>query len=98
MARKVKDRELDSKDARRKLKPRGKPYWRSVEKGLHLGYRSHRGDRAGVWIARHYIGKQQYKEEQLGIADDFSNADGAKIIDYWQAQKAARRRSSSVSA
>jgi integrase len=93
MARKVKDRELDSKDARRKLKPRGKPYWRSVEKGLHLGYRSHRGDRAGVWIARHYIGKQQYKEEQLGIADDFSNADGAKIIDYWQAQKAARKAS-----
>ena len=39
MARRIADKNLDSKDARRKLQPRGKPYWRSVERGLHLGYR-----------------------------------------------------------
>jgi integrase len=93
MARKVKDKELDSKDARRKLKPRGKPYWRGVEKGLHLGYRRHHSDnghKAGVWIARFYVGDQQYKEEQLGIADDLSDKDGVKVLDYWQAVNAAR--------
>jgi integrase len=95
MARKVKDKALDSKAARRDLKPRGKPYWRGVEKGLHLGYRRHRSDnghKAGAWIARFYVGDQQYKEEQLGIADDLSDADGVKVLDYWQAVDTARAK------
>ena len=60
MARKVKDKELDSREARGKLKPRGKPYWRTIERGLHLGYRKLKG-KAGTWCARHYIGEQQYE-------------------------------------
>ena len=51
MARRIQDKILDSKDARRKLQPRAKPYWRSIERGLHLGYRRLR-DVAGPWIAR----------------------------------------------
>jgi hypothetical protein len=39
MARKVKDKALDSREARSKLKVRGKSYWRTIERGLHLGYR-----------------------------------------------------------
>ena len=35
MARKVKSRELDTREARGRLKPRGKPYWKAVERGLH---------------------------------------------------------------
>ena len=62
MARKVKDKELDSREARGKLKPRGKPYWRTIERGLHLGYRKLKG-KAGTWWARHYIGGQQYDME-----------------------------------
>jgi integrase len=91
MARKVKDKELDSRDARRKLKPRGMPYYRTIERGLHLGYRRLKGQ-AGTWWARHYVGEQQYEVESLGIADDLSDADGEKVLDFWQAQTQARKR------
>jgi integrase len=91
MARKVKDKELDSREARGKLKPRGKPYWRTIERGLHLGYRKLKG-KAGTWWARHYIGEQEYELEALGIADDLSDADSVAILSYWQAQDKARER------
>jgi integrase len=91
MARKVKDRELDSREARGKLKPRGKPYWRTIERGLHLGYRRLKG-KAGTWWARHYIGDQDYEVEAVGIADDLSDADGVAILSFWQAQDKARER------
>ena len=67
MARRVADKNLDSRDARRRLTPRAKPYWRSIEKGLHLGYRRRDGA-AGPWIARHYVGDQSYQETAIGIA------------------------------
>jgi integrase len=89
MARRIQDKILDSKDARRKLQPRAKPYWRSIERGLHLGYRRLR-DVAGPWIARRYIGNQRYDEQAIGIADDFSAADGFRVLDYWQAVDAVR--------
>jgi integrase len=91
MARRVKDRVLDSREARGKLKARGKPYWRVIERGMHLGYRRLRG-KAGTWWARHYIGEQQYEVESIGIADDLSDADGVAILNYWQAVEAARKR------
>ena len=91
MARKVKDKELDSREARGKLKPRGKPYWRTIERGLHVGYRRLKG-KAGTWWARHYIGKQEYETESIGIADDLSDADGVAVLSFWQAQTAARER------
>src|SRR5262245_22419456 len=39
MARRIRESILDSRDARAKLKVRGKPYWRSIGSGLHVGYR-----------------------------------------------------------
>ena len=91
MARKVKSKELESREARRKLAIRGKPHWKSIERGLHLGYRRLKG-RAGTWCTRHYLGKQAYEVESIGVADDLSDADGAIILDYWQAQAKARAR------
>jgi integrase len=91
MARRIKDQTLDSREGRRKLKPRGKPYYRAIERGLHLGYRKLRGG-AGSWCARHYVGEQSYVVESLGIADDVSDADGEAVLDFWQAQEKARRR------
>ena len=91
MARKVKDKILDTREARIKLKARGKPYYRIIEPGLHLGYRKLKG-RAGTWLVRHYLGKQAYEVESIGIADDLSDADGIAILDYWQAQEKARKR------
>ena len=32
-----------------------------------------------------------YATEALGIADDTVEADGVKVLDYWQAQEHARR-------
>jgi integrase len=91
MARKVRDKELDSREARSKLKPRGKPYRRLIEPGLHLGYRRIAG-RSGTWDARHYKGGGQYEIERIGIADDLSDSDGVAILDYWQAVDEARKR------
>ena len=89
MPRKVKHRELDSREARSKLKPRGMPYYGAIDKKLHLGYRRLKG-KAGTWWARHYIGEREYDVEALGVADDLSDADGTEILNYWQAQTKAR--------
>jgi integrase len=62
-----------------------------MEAGLHLGYRKALGG-AGKWIARHYIGDQSYQVEVIGVADDFSDADGIRILSYRQAQTLARER------
>src|SRR5258708_18321433 len=93
MARKVNDKVLDTGEARRKMKARGKPYYRMIEPGLHLGYRRLKGqERAGTWLVRHYLGKQAYEVERIGTADDLSDADGVAILDFKQAQDKARER------
>lgn len=84
-------RQPETREARSRLKPRGKPYWRSLERGLHLGYRRLRG-KPGTWNVRHYLGDQRYEIKQIGIADDLSDADGVAILDIWQAQTAAREQ------
>jgi integrase len=91
MARRIKDKTLDARAAREKLRISGKPYYRLVEPGLHLGYRKLRG-RAGTWVARHYVGNQEYKTEGIGTADDLSDADGVMILNFWQATERARER------
>jgi integrase len=91
VARKVKDKELDTREARSKLKARGKPYFRAIERGLHIGYRKLKGQ-GGTWLARHYVGNRAYEVERIGSADDRSDADGVAILDYWQAVDAARKR------
>ena len=92
MARKVRDATLDSKEARRKLETRGKPHYRDIDDGLHLGYRKLRGGAAGTWVARHYVGGRSYQVEKIGIADDVTDADGVKFLSYRQAQKIAQAR------
>ena len=97
MARTIRNSILDTRAARDRLKARGKPYFRAIEPGLHLGYRKPRGRKgkpavAGKWVARHYLGRQSYAVETIGVADDFSDADGVAILSYAQAQKLARKR------
>src|SRR5262249_54799696 len=91
MARRVHDKALDSREARRRLKIRGKPYYRAIERGLHLGYRRLGDGQAGTWVARHYVGKQSYEVQKIGVADDVSDADGVAVLSFWQAQEAARK-------
>src|SRR5262245_47383829 len=89
MARRVRESTLDSRDARVKLKIRGKPYWRSIGSGLHVGYR--KGKDARRWVARLYVGDANYVVETLADADDFADADGVKVLTFWQAQERARQ-------
>ena len=97
MARTVRDTALESREARSRLAARGKPYYRKIEEGLHLGYRKPRGRRGkpavgGKWVLRHYVGAQSYTVATIGAADDFSDADGVAILNFKQAQDEARRR------
>ncbi|TGD94902.1 tyrosine-type recombinase/integrase [Methylobacterium nonmethylotrophicum] len=90
MAKRVRDAVLDSPTARAKLKPRPKPYFRAIDRGLHLGYR--KGKTGGTWIARRYLGEEKYAVEALGSADDRQAADGTVILTFYQAQDRARLR------
>ncbi len=96
MARRTPDARLESRESRRRLASRGKPHYRLLEPGLHIGYRKLKGRKgkpavAGTWIARHYVGSRKYVVEKIGIADDFSDADGTVILSFAQAQDKARR-------
>ena len=89
MARTIRDQRLDSKEARKKLKPSGKPYWRLLDEGVHFGYR--KGQSGGKWVVRLYKGNQQYVVETIGNADDgASDADGVSILSFAQGQARAR--------
>jgi integrase len=89
MARTVKDANLATGEARRRLEPRGKPYYRVIDEGLHIGYRKPQSS-SGKWVMRCYTGKQSYKVEVIGIADDVSNANGVSVLSFSQAQQKAR--------
>src|SRR5262245_40781617 len=88
LARTVRDTVLSTRSARLRLAARGKPYWRELEQGLHLGYR--RRTTGGTWIARRRDDNSIYREEKLGLADDLQEANGASILGFSQAQRAAR--------
>jgi integrase len=85
MARTRQDRKLVSPSARVALKVRPEPYWRTISKGLAIGYR--KGTTGGTWIARHFSVATKRRVESIGIADDHENADGVRILSFDQAQK-----------
>ncbi len=89
MARQVRDANLETRNARRRLKVQSKPYWAAINQGLHVGYRK-RGT-GGTWIARRLSESGKYKETRLGTADDFQDADNITVLDFVQAQDAARK-------
>ena len=91
MGRRVKDYSLDSRDARRRLKARSKPYFSSIGRGLHLGYRKGKNP-AGRWVMRCYSGDGDYEVKTIATADDVDDANGVDVLDYWQAQDEAREQ------
>ncbi len=88
MARTVRDANLETRTARLRLSIRTEPYWRGLEKGFALGYR--RRGKGGTWLARRRQDNGGYGEHRIGTTDDLQDADGVAILDYGQAQKAAR--------
>jgi integrase len=90
MARTVHDARLETRAAREKLKASGKPYYKALDPGLHLGYR--KGAAGGKWVMRWYIGAGAYKVETIAVADDKADAgDGEAVLSWSQAQARARK-------
>jgi integrase len=88
MAKRVRDTNLETRAGRSKLKARGKPYYKVIGEGLHLGYR--KGKLEGKWVVRRYAGNQAYITDTIGTADDIADADGTVVLTFWQAQEKAR--------
>jgi integrase len=104
MPRMVRDANLETRSARARLKVGRKTYFRMIEPGLHLAYRKEKANAPGVWSVRRYKGTGQgYKLEvlrtrdgKLAMADDFAEADGLMVLNFAQAQTAARGQSPSA--
>jgi integrase len=67
-----------------------KPIFVRIGDGLGLGYRRNRT--AGTWVVRVADGRGGNWTEAIGAADDFEEANGASVLNYWQAQDKARER------
>ena len=93
MPRKVKEVSLNNRTSRAKLAASGKPYFRLLGEGLHLGYRKPgTPGRAGAWVARRRQASGTYQTHNLGLADDAPAvpADGMVVMAFEQAQVALR--------
>jgi hypothetical protein len=65
-------------------------HWRRLDAEAHLGYR--RGKRSGVWLVRwrnHYDGAN-YKQAQIGIANDINDRSTEGMLNFDQAATQAR--------
>lgn len=63
-----------------------------ISAGRYLVYRRPRSGAAGSWSARHYTpATKKIKRQRLGVADDFTPADGAVVLTYDQAVSALWR-------
>lgn len=87
----VENTDLHNREQRLQLSIRKKPYWMALNEGEHLGY--YRGRRVRKWVARYRRPgiSSKYREFTIAEADDYDVADGSKVLNFGQAQKAARR-------
>ena len=97
MPRKIRDASLETRTARARLPRRHKPYYRLLTVGLHIGYRKN-ADGAGTWLVRQFdrdtkkytVQNLRTPDAGLVFADDFEDGDGEHVMDFAQAQQAAR--------
>jgi hypothetical protein len=88
MARSIRSSSLETRTARLKLAQRKKPYTVRIAPGVRLAYR--RRVTSGRWIVFAADGAGGSWERAFADADDFENADGETILDFWQATAQAR--------
>jgi integrase len=84
--------DLSSRRARTRLAVRDQeshPYWHLIAKGRSLGYRPLSA--GGTWLVRYRSSNDDgtFRYGRLGLADDTLAADGAEVLDYSQAVRAA---------
>ena len=87
MARSVRS-PLEVRSNRLKLSVAKKPVFTKIGAGLSVGYR--RNVTAGTWVVRVADGLGGNWTKAVGTADDFEDADGTRVLDYWQATDRAR--------
>jgi integrase len=88
MARSTRSTQLETRSARLKLPVAKKPVFIRIGPKIGLGYR--RNQTAGTWVARVADGRGGNWTKAIGPADDFEEADGNHVLDFWQAQNKAR--------
>jgi integrase len=93
MARATRDVRLETRTARAGLRI-ARRYWRTIGKGLALGYR--KGAHGGSWYVRLAAAGNRYQVQSIGIADDHRDADGLAVLDYFQAQDKARAKAGQI--
>ncbi|CCG40874.1 tyrosine-type recombinase/integrase [Magnetospirillum molischianum] len=86
MAR-VKSSPLATKKARLALPVAKKPIFESLGSGTSVGYR--RNASAGTWLVRKADGKGGSTQRVIGLADDYEDADGERVLSWAQAQAKA---------
>ena len=77
-----------SRSARLRLPVAKKPVFIKIGPSVGLGYR--RNQTAGAWVVRVADGKGGNWTKSVGLADDFDEGDGHRVLDFWQAQEKAR--------
>jgi integrase len=88
MARRIRAANLETRSARLRLPVSKKPVWITIGHGLGIGYRRNQGP--GTWSGRQADGKGGYQTFAVATADDYDTANGAGIMDFWQAQDRVR--------
>jgi integrase len=93
MARSVRAR-IEARSPRLRLSGRKEPYWATIERGLAVGYHRPLRGGSGTWWARVLVdsanGRTTYRSTALGGADDHADGDGETVLNWRQAQDAAR--------
>jgi integrase len=89
MGRLVRDSNMGTREARRKLATRKVPYWRLIVEGIHLGY--YKGSNSGKWYVKTRTPQGKYTWQAIGSADDFADANGKTVLSYSQAQDSAKK-------
>ena len=60
----------------------------AIDRQLSLGYRRNKTD--GAWVLRIADGKGGATTRTIGDADDIDDADGTRVLNFWQAQEKAK--------
>jgi len=88
MAHRLRSAALETRTARLKLAIRKKPYTARVGPGVRVAYR--RNETAGRWSVIAADGKGGNWMKGFATADDYEEANGEAVLDFWQAQERAR--------
>jgi integrase len=80
---------LETRSARLRLPVSKVPVFVKIGPKIGLGYRSNQT--AGTWVVRLSDGKGRNTRKAIGSADDYEEADGDKVLNFWQAQDCARK-------